>query len=435
MLSHSRNKKLLTFLCILGGGAVILLFPFLKSEAARIDELRAQIDNRTSEIAALEKEIQQYQTQITQTGKQITSLSGTIKTLDLTQKKLAADISVTEKKIDSTTLNIERLSIDIGDKVESIDLGHAALEDTVNILRKVDDISSIETILGAGQLSDYWKDMFVVSQFNDEIDENLASLKTQKENLEDRRDEAASEKKKLTSLRAQLADQKQIALNSQKEKQALLKDTQNKDSNYKKLLADRVARKNAFEQELRNIESQLRIEIDQSRLPEPGSRALIYPVDPPIRITQYFGNTDFAKANAQVYSGKGHNGIDLGMPTGTALKAAQFGTVIGVGDTDTTCQGASYGKWVLIRHENGLSTLYAHLSLIKAYEGQRVSAGEVIGYSGNTGYSTGPHLHFTVFATQGVSVGSLKSKVPGCGTYRLPLASLNSYLNPLSYLP
>lgn len=434
MLQHSLSK-LVKFLVLGGGGALLLLLPLLRVDAARVDELRAQIDARSTEIAALEKEIAQYQSQISQTGKQITSLSSTIKTLDLTQKKLAADISITAKKIDSTTLNIERLEIDIGDKADSIDLGRGALQNTIDIVRKTDEISSIEALLGVGQLSDYWKDLVVVTQFNEEIDENLSSLKEQKETLETRRDEAAREKKKLTALRVQLADQKQLALNSQKEKEALLKQTQNKDSNYKKLLADRVARKNAFEQELRSIESQLRIEIDQSRLPEPGTKALIYPVDPPIRITQYFGNTDFSRANAGVYNGKGHNGIDLGVPSGTALKAAQFGTVMGTGDTDTTCQGASYGKWVLIRHDNGLTTLYAHLSLIKAYEGQRVSAGEVIGYSGNTGYSTGPHLHFAVFATQGVSVGSLKSKVAGCGTYRLPLASLNSYLNPLSYLP
>ena len=108
--------------------------------------------------------------------------------------------------------------------------------------------------------------------------------------------------------------------------------------------------------------------------------------------------------------------------------------MIGAGDTDKTCQGASYGKWILIEHDNGLSTLYAHLSLIKVSEGQIVTTSQLIGYTGNTGYSTGPHLHFTVYASQGVKVGSLKSKVAGCGTYYLPLASPNSYLNPLNYL-
>ncbi|HEY4508236.1 MAG TPA: M23 family metallopeptidase, partial [Candidatus Paceibacterota bacterium] len=109
------------------------------------------------------------------------------------------------------------------------------------------------------------------------------------------------------------------------------------------------------------------------------------------------------------------------------------GTVKGAGNTDTVCPGASYGKWVLIEHANGLSTLYAHLSLIKVSEGQEVATGETVGYSGETGYATGPHLHFTVYATQGVRIMNRKSAVCG-GTYRMPIADLKAYLNPLKYL-
>ena len=104
-----------------------------------------------------------------------------------------------------------------------------------------------------------------------------------------------------------------------------------------------------------------------------------------------------------------------------------------VGDTDKVCPGASYGRWVLVEHQNGLSTLYAHLSVIRAVTGQDVATGDIVGYSGETGYATGPHLHFTVYATQGVRVVTRKSAV--CqGSYTIPTASLNAYLNPISYL-
>jgi murein DD-endopeptidase MepM/ murein hydrolase activator NlpD len=115
------------------------------------------------------------------------------------------------------------------------------------------------------------------------------------------------------------------------------------------------------------------------------------------------------------------------------VRAALAGTVKGVGNTDSVCPGASYGKWALIEHENGLSTLYAHFSLIKVSAGQTVNTGEIIGYSGDTGYATGPHLHFTVYATQGVRIMQRKSAV--CrGSYMMPVADLKAYLNPLSYL-
>src|SRR5205814_429469 len=101
-----------------------------------------------------------------------------------------------------------------------------------------------------------------------------------------------------------------------------------------------------------------------------------------VRITQNFGNTSFATQNPQIYNGHGHNGIDLAASPGTKLKSAATGVVLGTGNTDLTCSGASYGKWVLIKHTNGLATLYAHLSVISVSTGDSVARGQAIGYSG-----------------------------------------------------
>lgn len=88
---------------------------------------------------------------------------------------------------------------------------------------------------------------------------------------------------------------------------------------------------------------------------------------------------------------KGHTGIDLGVPTGTPIRAALPGTV-----TVSTYNQGGYGYYVMIDHGNGLSTLYGHCSQLLAYVGQTVEAGDVIALSGSTGRSTGPHLHFEV---------------------------------------
>ena len=84
-----------------------------------------------------------------------------------------------------------------------------------------------------------------------------------------------------------------------------------------------------------------------------------------------------------------HNGVDFRATIGTPVKSAGNGVVEGVGDTDAVCAGASYGKWVFIRYDNGLASTYGHFSVISVKEGQRVKTGDVVGYSGNTGYSTG----------------------------------------------
>jgi murein DD-endopeptidase MepM/ murein hydrolase activator NlpD len=151
-------------------------------------------------------------------------------------------------------------------------------------------------------------------------------------------------------------------------------------------------------------------------------------------LTQYFGNTAFAQSGA--YNGKGHNGVDFGVPPGTKVTAALAGTVVETGNTDAVSGCLSYGKWILVRHPNGLSTLYAHLSAISVSAGQQVVTGQLLGYSGNTGYSTGPHLHFTVYASSGVNVvrlGDVKA-ITSCGAARVPVAGFEAYLNPLDYL-
>jgi murein DD-endopeptidase MepM/ murein hydrolase activator NlpD len=85
-----------------------------------------------------------------------------------------------------------------------------------------------------------------------------------------------------------------------------------------------------------------------------------------------------------------HTGLDQGAPSGTPIRSAAAGIVV------INAEGGPYGNHTLISHGNGLFSMYAHQSRFAAEEGETVSRGDVIGYVGSTGYSTGPHLHFEI---------------------------------------
>lgn len=86
----------------------------------------------------------------------------------------------------------------------------------------------------------------------------------------------------------------------------------------------------------------------------------------------------------------GHKGVDIAAPTGTPIHAAAEGTVL----IARNGWNGGFGNYVVIQHPNGVKTLYAHMTKLGTTSGTKVSQGEIIGYVGSTGKSTGPHVHF-----------------------------------------
>lgn len=396
-------------------------------------ELKEKSTSLSDQIKKLDSEIKNISKQLLTTGAEKSSLNNELAKIETTRKKLLTELALTGKKIEQTNLNLAQLQSDIGVKEQHINKNKTSIAEAVRNIRQKETNNLLEIFLSGSNLSDFIVQAENLGALQASLDEQVQSLKQNKDILQDKKVAKESEKKTLAGLKDQLSGQKQVTEEIKKEKNQLLTVTKNKESNYQQMLNDRIQRKKEVEAEISKIEQQIKIILDPSLLPKTGSSALAWPLDK-IIITQYFGNTTFAAAHAAVYNGKGHNGVDFGVPVGTSVKAASGGKILGTGNTDLVCPGASFGKWVFVQHTNGLSTLYGHLSVIKAVEGASVEAGDIIGYSGNTGYSTGPHLHFTVYASQGVKVTTMQSKACG-GIYRLPIASLNSYLNPIDYLP
>jgi murein DD-endopeptidase MepM/ murein hydrolase activator NlpD len=130
---------------------------------------------------------------------------------------------------------------------------------------------------------------------------------------------------------------------------------------------------------------------EQQAAPAPAAQSgeLRWPLDS-VNVVQEFG------ANPASYQPKGHDGIDLAAATGTPVHAAADGTVAfeGYGQNNSWMTEMA-GICILLRHSN-IHTGYAHLSRTVINDGQHVTKGQLIGYSGSTGEATGPHLHFEV---------------------------------------
>lgn len=396
------------------------------------DDLQRGIDQRNQAIAELETQIKAYQRQINSLGTQAVSLSATIASLDITQKKLAAQIKVTENQIAAKNLEIQKLGHEIANKQSAIDDDGRIIRQSFAVLGETGEQTLPAIVLGSRSVSDILVNFDRLGSLQKNLYGRIAMLNADKTALQSSQSASEKDVNDLALLRGQLNDQKQVVLSTTAEQRELLKETNASQATYEKVLASKRAEEAALQQEIENYETQLHLLVRASQIPHAGAGVLSWPLDS-IYITQYFGNTSFATANPQIYNGKGHTGVDFRASIGTPVKAALSGVVVGMADTDQYPGCYSYGKWIMIRHENGLSTLYAHLSLSTTHIGDQVTTGQVVGYSGNTGYSTGPHLHFGVYATAGVVI-KLFTGSQHCQGATIPIADFSAYLNPLSYL-
>ncbi|PIQ91365.1 MAG: hypothetical protein COV70_04095 [Parcubacteria group bacterium CG11_big_fil_rev_8_21_14_0_20_39_22] len=416
--------------------------------SSNIEQLQSEIRDRNDRIAELEKEIAKYELQVQETGAEANTLQSVINRLNAERLKLLTEIKSTEAKLGAVSLTIEEIGVEIFNTEEKINTSSEVLAKTIKDMNKMESISFIERVLTEGSLSEVLDSVETLENFQRSVQDHAKNLQELRLTLISKRQLNEKNRENLVSLREKISDQKEITEANKREKAALLEATKSEEENYRRELERRQEIKEAFEQELFELESQLNFEVDPGRLPDPGTK-IFTALLPDMAIescytgvtkatncvTQYFGNTPFAKSGA--YSGQGHNGIDFRASRGTELYAPADGIIEGTGNTSVAKGCYSYGKWILINHGNGVSTAYGHLDLVKVSQGQSVKRGDLIGYTGSTGYSTGPHLHISVFASQGVKVMKL-GDIPGrrttpCSPVAIPVADLQAYLNPLDY--
>lgn len=424
--------------CILLIAVVFVLWqPGTADANPDIQRLQQEINERNERLNAIEREIAEYESALAVVGSERQSLEQAIRQLELERNRVEADIRATQNRIDTANLTIEQLQAEIADTEARIDRIRNGLAESIRVDHQAQDDSMVLVMLRNGNLSEFWSELETLTIVRTTMTQQANTLHELRAQLVLQQEQAEVTRSRLTELRNRYSNQNQVLSNNRAEQAELLQATQSEEASYQAMLEERRRAREQIVAEVREFESELQFILDPTTIPQPGTTVFDWPLEN-IRITQLFGGTEFAARNPSIYGGRAyHPGVDFGAPRGTPIYAPLAGTVRATGNTDLVPGCFSWGKWTLIDHANGLSTLYAHQDVIGVQTGQKVGTGEVIGYTGNTGFSTGPHLHFTVYVTDAVTVRQFNEirTTTSCGAATTPVAATEAYLDPMLYLP
>ncbi len=391
-------------------------------------ELESQIQAKTKELEDILARKREIERQLEETSGSTKKLSDELAKINATVNQLNLSIRQNRVMIEKLGLEINSLGKEMVSTEDGIRMKKATIGKLFAELQQRDGDTLLSIFLRNDSLSQGIAEAQSIESLNAELQVSLTELHALKGNLSRQLETQRDKKEIRESEQVDLKNRQYIVEDEKKGKQTLLTVTKNQEKLYEQQLTEFEKLQAEVSEEIDRIESELRKQIDRSLLP--GKGVLGNPA-PGTRLTQDYGRTAFAKRN---YKSGYHNGVDFGAPVGTPVYAAEEGRVLAAMDQDRYCRKGAYGKFVLVKHLSGLTTLYGHLSRYTVSAGEKVTRGQLIGYIGSTGFATGPHLHFTVFATNtippasgGLPEGTQGSRV--CGP--MPVGG---DLNPMSFL-
>ncbi|OZS79087.1 peptidase M23 [Tetzosporium hominis] len=421
MSTTSRKVKIATWLT-----AATLLFTSGTVSAASLDELKEQQQQLEQQKNDLNSSIKEKKGEIQQKASEIETIEGKV-------KKLSDEIVSTEKKIDEVLAQIATTEKEIADLKESIEELKLKIEERDELLKERlratqvngSSVDYISVFLGAESFIDLIDRFSAVTtlmeadrqilrdQANDkkQLEDEKALVEQKLQQQENRKAELVDLKKSLDGQRAQmntLLDELEAEQNKLKtEQQAmetdyeeianLSEETKSKIVAEQKRIAE-IARKQAEEQR-RKEEAARKAQQNSGGSGSSGgsSSTVSAPAVSSGAWTKPVNGTLTSGYGYRVHpiygTGKMHYGVDFANSIGTPVVSAAAGVV------SYAAPFSTYGNAVMVTHNidgQTFTTLYAHLSAINASVGQTVSKGQQIGALGNTGNSTGPHLHFEV---------------------------------------
>lgn len=390
-------SKIIKALCVLLSLVLILSTTFvanaktasqLKDEKAKI---QTEITNAQKKINDLKNQKDKQQEYINALRSKITLLEDKLDNLESQRNALQKEINEVTEKIKKTEEEINETQRQIEAKQEEFKEIYELYCQRLRAMYMSGNVTTLEIIFESGwDMSTLLTRAQMIKSIAERDNETLEELNQKMQEITQQRQLLSDKKAELNADKAQLDAQK-----------ADLQSAIDEISSSKKELDAEAAECNAAIRKLNSqtAEMQELIETDRDKLKQiekeiqqaankkppanytPGTGSLGYP-------TSYRS----ISAGYPYYSSGGyHGGVDFPCPSGTPVHAADSGYVSLVKSLTY-----SYGKYVVINHGNGISTLYAHNSQLCVSEGQAVNKGDLIAYSGSSGNSSGPHCHFEV---------------------------------------
>ncbi len=364
---------------------------------AQISELQGQIDSEEAYQAELSEQISLYQQQIALMDEQIGALEDQIE----------------EKNAEIETLQTDIASLDeeIAAKQVEIDETYALFKERMVALYQAGETSSLAMLLSSDSFADFVTNVQLMQAVSESDQQLVEKLRTQKEEQQAQKDEKeaaeAEVQAALTQIQedeAQLVEERSDQQSAREsleaayaESKTAMQDLEAMKANYEANREEIEAEEAAVEAELQQLYASMASSSSSSSSGSSGSSSS----GSSSNVIVDTGDLSFRwplPGYTTVTSGYGarwgttHTGIDIsgGGCYGSPIVAAESGTVI-------LCQWYStYGQCIIVDHGGGYSTLYAHMSAYAVSTGDYVTKGQTIGYVGDTGNVTGPHLHFEV---------------------------------------
>ncbi len=404
------KQKRAVILCAV---SVVLVFslgigssgPLVEWALDRLAVSAATSDNATvsgyeSQIKDLERQEEELQKKIEEFEKNSSDAMKLKLTLDEKLNNTYQRIEATKALIIELRDQIEKNEEEIALLQQDLDHREQIFKDRLRLAHEDRNVSYLSMLFEADGLVEFFNNIERIGALLDYDNKLMNKYQDNKLELENVRARLNEQVNKQTDYQKELVEDEE-KLNAQRQEiDAMMAQLRQDEETIKQDLEAIKAEEADLEKKLADLIKKLQ-EAENKEYMVTGQ--LLWPVKQGTkgynRITSRFGNRDLTVGGNDVSN---HGGIDVGVSY-VKIYASGVGKVI------TATWSNSYGYYVVIDHGGGVATLYAHLSELKVKKNQQVSAGQLIGTSGNTGWSTGPHLHFEL-RINGTRVDPLNTK-------------------------